>query len=55
MILTAACGTNKNDSSKFEGTWIGFYENNDHPTALEITIQQAGKRVVVSQNRIYIQ
>lgn len=48
MILTAACGNSNNDSSKFEGTWIGFYENNDHPTAVEVTIQQAGKQVVVS-------
>lgn len=48
MMLTAACGNN-NDSSKFEGTWIGFHENNDDPTAVEITIQQAGKQVVVSR------
>lgn len=49
IILTAACGTNKNDSSKFEGTWIGFHKNNGDPTAVEITIQQAGKQVVVSR------
>lgn len=49
IILTAACGNSNNDSSKFEGTWIGFHENNDDPTAVEITIQQAGKQVVVSR------
>lgn len=49
IIVTAACGNSNNDSSKFEGTWIGFYENNGDPTAVEITIQQAGKQVVVSR------
>lgn len=47
MILTAACGNSNNDSSKFEGTWIGFHEDNGKPAAIEVTIQQAGKEVVV--------
>lgn len=45
MLLITACGSNSNDTSKFNGTWIAY--NKDKGVA-ELTIESLDKQAIVT-------
>lgn len=45
MLLITACGSNSNDTSKFNGTWIAY--NKDKSVA-ELTIESLDKQAIVT-------